>query len=194
MPWCEMTVGSERHQRGANQWRSMTRAVGAIPTIGLCSASCVAGRWPVSAARNALPAHYQRPTEALLDHLVTLGTQDVRDDEENQGTTDASDTSDTAGTDGISCTLDNGGDSGTSDTSVTRSTTGVRPPPEPRDHVKLRRSLADEMRDAVWFLSEHGRPRVQLGELLDEAVAAWLAQIKAHHNGGADFPRRGRLR
>lgn len=148
----------------------------------------------MSAARNALPAHYQRPTEALLDHLVTTDTQDVRDDEEPQGTTDTSDTSDTAGIEGVSRTSGNGGDRGTSGTRVTLGTTSVRPPPEPRDHVKLRRSLADEMRDAVWFLSEHGRPRVQLGELLDEAVAAWLAQVKAHHNGGVDFPRRGRLR
>lgn len=30
---------------------------------------------------------------------------------------------------------------------------------ERRDHVKVARSLADEMRDAVWFFSEHGRPR-----------------------------------
>lgn len=154
----------------------------------------------MSAARNALPAHYQRPTETLLDHLVTTGTQDVRDDgdvrddEDTRGTTDASATSGTVGVEGVSRTSGNGGDRGTSDTRVTLGTTGVRPPPEPRDHVKLRRSLADEMRDAVWFLSEHGRPRVQLGELLDEAVAAWLAQVKAHHNGGVDFPRRGRLR
>jgi hypothetical protein len=60
--------------------------------------------------------------------------------------------------------------------------------------VKLRRSLADEMRDAVWFLSEHGRPRVQLGEILDEAVERWLTEVKQEHNGGEDFPRRGRLR
>lgn len=60
--------------------------------------------------------------------------------------------------------------------------------------MKLRRSLADEMRDAVWFLSEHGRPRVQLGEILDEAVERWLTEVKQEHNGGKDFPRRGRLR
>jgi len=50
------------------------------------------------------------------------------------------------------------------------------------------------MRDAVWFLSEHGRPRVQLGELFDEAVRAWLDAAKAEHNGGEPFPVRGRLR
>lgn len=60
--------------------------------------------------------------------------------------------------------------------------------------MKLARSLADEMRDAVWFLSEHGRPRVQLGELLDEAVRSWLAAAKATHNEGNQFPVRGRLR
>ena len=67
-------------------------------------------------------------------------------------------------------------------------------PTEPWEHVKVRRALADEMRDAVWFLSEHGRPRVRLGELLDEAVSAWLDEVKREHNGGEDFPRRGRLR
>jgi hypothetical protein len=56
--------------------------------------------------------------------------------------------------------------------------------------VKLRRDLANEMRDAVWFLSEHGRPRVHLGELLDEAIAGWLQATKAAHNDGRRFPRR----
>jgi len=46
----------------------------------------------------------------------------------------------------------------------------------------------------VWFLSEHGRPRVQLGELLDEAIEAWLTDAKKQHNGGQAFPHRGRLR
>jgi hypothetical protein len=50
------------------------------------------------------------------------------------------------------------------------------------------------MRDAVWFLSEHGRPRVQLGELLDEAIEAWLAEAKKTYNEGQDFPHRGLLR
>jgi hypothetical protein len=65
---------------------------------------------------------------------------------------------------------------------------------EPRDHVKLRRSLAAEMRDAVWFLSEHGRARVQLVEILDEAVGEWLAKQKVEQNEGRDFPHRGGLR
>ena len=64
----------------------------------------------------------------------------------------------------------------------------------PRQHVKLRSDLADEVRAAVWFLSERGRPRVQLGELLDEAVEEWLYVAKKLHNGGQDFPARGRLR
>lgn len=71
---------------------------------------------------------------------------------------------------------------------------GQKQEPAARQHVKLRADLADQMRDAVWFLSEHGRPRVQLGELLDEAVTAWLEQSKQAHNGGADFPHKGRLR
>ena len=64
----------------------------------------------------------------------------------------------------------------------------------PRQHVKVRSDLADEVRAAVWFLSERGRPRVQLGELLDEAVEEWLAAAKKLHNEGRDFPDRGRLR
>src|SRR3954464_3274939 len=34
----------------------------------------------------------------------------------------------------------------------------------------------------------------KLGELLDEAVEAWLAEAKKTHNQGQDFPHRGRLR
>lgn len=80
------------------------------------------------------------------------------------------------------------GDRGTSDAPA------PRPAATPRDHVKVARPLVDEMRDAVWFLSEHGRPRVQLGELLDEAISAWLKDVKAQHTRGATFPVRGRLR
>lgn len=127
-------------------------------------------------ARDALPTHYRRPTDVILDHLVTSGTSGTSDDRDTEGSRGAADTHDLL------------------DTRGTRGTRDTRPAQEPRDHVKLRRSLADQMRDAVWFLSEHGRPRVQLGELLDEAVASWLAEAKANHNGGEDFPHRGRLR
>ncbi len=112
------------------------------------------------------------------------------------------------GTRGTSVTRDSLGIEGTqellgaqesSDNRGTRGTRDVqhvagRPNSVPRDHVKLRRDLAGEVRDAVWFLSEHGRPRVQLGELLDEAIEAWLANAKGQHNDGRDFPHRGRLR
>lgn len=102
-------------------------------------------------------------------------------------------------------TSDTSGTSGVSDTSVTtgtRDTSGTSVPPEatapskpaPRQHVKLRGDLADQLRDAVWFLGASTRPRVQLGELLDEAVGEWLERVKAEHNGGADFPHKGRLR
>lgn len=91
---------------------------------------------------------------------------------------------------------------GTSDTLVASGTPGVQTvknasasaKPAARQHVKLRGDLADELRDAVWFLGASTRPRVQLGELLDEAVGEWLAKVKAEHNGGEDFPRKGRLR
>lgn len=96
----------------------------------------------------------------------------------------------------------NRGVQGNSDTTVVQDVSGThgargneqRTKPALRDHVKLRRDLADEVRDAVWFLSEHGRPRVQLGELLDEAIEGWLSDAKKQHNGGQTFPHRGRLR
>lgn len=127
--------------------------------------------------RNALPPG-RRASEAALDSLLDAGTSGTsgfsvtRDIPDNRSTSDIRGNRDTGGTRGASGTRLN----------------------EPRDHVKLRRSLADEMRDAVWFLSEHGRPRVQLGEIIDEAVERWLTEVKQEHNGGEDFPRRGRLR
>ncbi len=103
---------------------------------------------------------------------------------------------DTRGTSGVRGVL---GIQGNSSTSVVQDVSGTRgneqrARPGLRDHVKLRRDLADEVRDAVWFLSEHGRPRVQLGELLDEAIEAWLNDAKQQHNDGQGFPHRGRLR
>jgi hypothetical protein len=86
------------------------------------------------------------------------------------------------------------GTSGTRTTPVASSGRGPKSTVEPRDHVKVARSLAAEMRDAVWFLSEHGRPRIQLGELFDEAVRTWLEATKAAHNNGRPFPGRGPLR
>ena len=135
-------------------------------------------------SRNALPPT-RRASEAALDALINPGTPG------SSGTWSTRDTSVTAGT------PDGGGTSNTSGTesaSGTRGTSSASMPTEPREHVKVRRALADEMRDAVWFLSEHGRPRVRLGELLDEAVSAWLDEVKREHNGGEGFPRRGRLR
>lgn len=139
--------------------------------------------------RNALPPG-RRASEAALDSLIDPGTP---------GTSSFSVTRGTPGNESIS---DNQGSTVTSDIRGNRVNRGARGTQgassarsnEPRDHVKLRRSLADEMRDAVWFLSEHGRPRVQLGEILDEAVERWLTEVKQEHNRGEDFPRRGRLR
>jgi hypothetical protein len=130
------------------------------------------------------------PLAQVLDTLTDPGTPGplvtpvTRDDLGTGSTSDAS---------------DNQAPSDTRDTRDTRDTSGTRGTsedrkPAARDHVKLRRDLAAEMRDAVWFLSEHGRPRVQLGELLDEAVEAWLTEAKKSHNDGQNFPHRGRLR
>jgi hypothetical protein len=133
--------------------------------------------------RNALPPG-RRASEAALDSLIDPGTSGAS---VLRGSSDNRSTSDNRGSTVTS------GIRGNRDTGGVRGASGARSI-EPRDHVKLRRSLADEMRDAVWFLSEHGRPRVQLGEILDEAVERWLTEVKQEHNGGKDFPRRGRLR
>lgn len=131
--------------------------------------------------RKALPGKdtgITRPMDRALDTLTdpdikgTPGVQGSRGIQENSSTSVFQDVSGTYGTRG----------------------TVQRARPALRDHVKLRRDLADEVRDAVWFLSEHGRPRVQLGELLDEAIEAWLSDAKKQHNGGHTFPHRGRLR
>ncbi len=106
---------------------------------------------------------------------------------------------------GNSDTLIISGTSGTSDTSYAsdRSTTSSTKSTDfelrdsklsPREHVKIARPLADEMRDAVWFFSDNGRPRVRLGDLLDEAIRSWLEMSKQVHNDGGNFPVRGRLR
>jgi hypothetical protein len=127
------------------------------------------------------------PLTQVLDTLtdpVTPGTSDPSVTPANSVSGDSRDTAGTPGSSDHRGVLDTAGTRGTSE----------KPKPAARDHVKLRRDLAADMRDAVWFLSEHGRPRVQLGELLDEAVEAWLAEAKKTHNGGQDFPHRGRLR
>ena len=127
------------------------------------------------------------PLSQVLDTLTDPSTP---------GTSDGSDASDTVVTPG------NPDSSGATGATVNRRTlddsgnrgTSERGKPPARDHVKLRSDLAAEMRDAVWFFSEHGRPRVQLGELLDEAVETWLAEAKKAYNDGQNFPHRGRLR
>lgn len=117
---------------------------------------------------------YRRPSDSVLDNL----TNPV-------GTPGPSDTADTRVTKS---------NQGTSDTQVNRGTSRRRESSKPRDHVKIDRELAQQMRNAVWFLAEHGRPRVQLGELIDEAVTEWLTKMEVEHNGGQAFPDRGRLR
>ncbi len=122
---------------------------------------------------------------------------DVLDDLTDPGTSGTAVTSDTSGNQSLAVTSEVSATSGTISTSGNRVTSGTSPSKrsaELRDHVKVARPLVDEMRDAVWFLSEHGRPRVQLGELFDEAVRAWLDAVKAEANGGESFPVRGRLR
>ncbi len=135
--------------------------------------------------RKALPGKdsgITRPMDRALDTLTdpegTPGVRGTRSIKDTLGTREFEETT---------------GTSDSSGTLVTRGTS-TRPKAIPREHVKLRRDLADEVRDAVWFLSEHGRPRVQLGELLDEAIDAWLIVAKEQYNEGHTFPHRGRLR
>lgn len=143
-------------------------------------------------------------------HRGTRGTSDVSSNSRNPVPPDTreapvtSDASVVPGTTGDTSTPDAAGNFGISGTTGkpgalsnlgNEGNPGISTRPvDLREHVKIRRALADEMRDAVWFLSEHGRPRVRLGELLDEAVSDWLDQVKRSHNGGGDFPRKGRLR
>lgn len=145
-----------------------------------------------SAADRVLDRLTQVDTPGTSDTDESLVTSDVgvlSGTEGSLGTSDDQGTSDTAGTRGTDDTRGasgNSGNRGVLKAEEKRSTL--------RDHVKLRRDLADEMRDAVWFLAEHGRPRVQLGELLDEAIEAWLSETKKRLNDGAGFPHKGRLR
>lgn len=147
--------------------------------------------------RKALPgkdSELRRPMDRALDTLTDpdVGTSGNR--ETSEGRRGASGAPGPAVVRGNSDTQD---DSDTADSSVVRGnsgTSGTKQKPALREHVKLRGDLAAEVRDAVWFLSEHGRPRVQLGELFDEAVEAWLTDAKKQHNEGRDFPHRGRLR
>jgi hypothetical protein len=130
------------------------------------------------------------PLTQVLDALTDPGSSGNSDP---AGVSGASGSPVTENVPGASDSRDTAGTPGNPDTSDTRGTSR-KPKPAVREHVKLRRDLAAEMRDAVWFLTEHGRPRVQLGELLDEAIEAWLTEAKKAHNEGHDFPHRGPLR
>jgi hypothetical protein len=133
------------------------------------------------------------PLTQVLDTLTDPGipgAPGTSDTSDSSVTWDTQVTGDSGDTSGAPVSPGTSGPSGVLDTSGTSG----KPKPVARDHVKLRRDLAAEMRNAVWFLTEHGRPRVQLGELLDEAIETWLAEAKKTHNEGQDFPHRGRLR
>jgi hypothetical protein len=139
--------------------------------------------------RKGLPSRgAASPLAQVMDSLTDPGTSDTGVTSDNSVVLGSEDVSGAAVATGTS---DNRDTAGTLDTPRGRP---VVKRPVPRDHVKLRRDLANEMRDAVWFFAEHGRPRVQLGELLDEAIAAWLAETKKRFNDGAEFPQKGRLR
>jgi hypothetical protein len=75
---------------------------------------------------------------------------------------------------------------------VTRAARKPGPPrtAEPRQHLKVRATLAEELRDAVSYMIDHGQPRTKLNEVIDQAVERWLAQAKKELMNGNDFPLR----
>lgn len=171
-------------------------AIGTSGTSGPSGADAAALRARRSDGGSSDLVHGPAVAPTGLITLTDLGTSD---------TTDTPRTSDTLGTSGDSGTSDTpsrSGDigrlsnSGALSTPPTRSTEFVMNDSKlsPREHVKIARPLADEMRDAVWFFSDNGRPRVRLGDLLDEAVRSWLEASKQNYNNNADFPMRGPLR
>lgn len=138
---------------------------------------------------------YQRPSADVLDDLTNPGTSGNFDTKEVSGTVVTQEPSVTSGSSVTVGTVSNEGYSGARGTSgITDVSRSSKTSASPRDHVKVARPLVNEMRDAVWFMSEHGRPRVQLGELLDEAISTWLKAAKEEHNEGEPFPVRGPLR
>jgi len=149
--------------------------------------------------QRGLPQRGGRAFSSSLDSLTDPGTiAPVRAVPSVRSAPDTSGTSVTRDTEGASGTPNNLGNSGNSGAGGTSGVVSEQAPgpvkATARQHVKLRGELAEELRDAVWFLGASTRPRVQLGELLDEAVGEWLAKVKAEYNDGADFPRKGRLR
>lgn len=138
-----------------------------------------------------LPSRGQRAFGKSLDSLTDPGPAPTSAVRPVPAPTDTRDDSDHLGT------LDTRGNSGHPGDSVQEpggAATPTRPRSPSRQHVKVRSDLVDQMRNAVWFLSEHGRPRVQLVEVFDEAVEQWLTANKQRYNDGEDFPERGRLR
>lgn len=59
---------------------------------------------------------------------------------------------------------------------------------------KYDRELLQQLRDAVLFLRQRGRPTMGLIDVLDEAITQWLERQKQAVNDGNDFPPGGNLR
>lgn len=59
---------------------------------------------------------------------------------------------------------------------------------------KYDRELLQQLRDAVLFLRQRGRPTMGLIDVLDEAITEWLERQKQAVNDGKDFPPGGNLR
>ncbi len=59
---------------------------------------------------------------------------------------------------------------------------------------KYDRELLQQLRDAVLFLRQRGRPTMGLIDVLDEAITQWLQRQKQAVNDGKNFPPGGNLR
>src|SRR3954453_1675635 len=180
-----MTFATVKLRHGASRSPCSTPTGGGTRTTARRWRSWKRGGWSMSRSRGLPRGEAASALSQVLDTLTDPVASDTSGNPNTPGTLDISGTGDAPG-----ASVSASGTSGTS----SEPDTSERRPPTRRTHVKLRNDLACEVRDAVWFLSEHGRPRVQLGELLDEAIEAWLAEAKKTYNEGQDFPHRGLLR
>lgn len=71
----------------------------------------------------------------------------------------------------------------------------VRPQPAaPRVPTRVDATKLQQMRNLTAFYRSKGRPLVELGELLDEALEEYLGRKRQELNDGKDFPEIGKLR
>lgn len=67
-------------------------------------------------------------------------------------------------------------------------------PAAPRVPTRVDATKLQQMRNLTAFYRSKGRPLVELGELLDEALEEYLRRKRQELNDGKDFPEIGKLR